>query len=319
MGPLASIRRRMRRGKGRRDLVPAPFVVGVARSGTTLLRLMLDAHPELAIPPETHFVPKLISHCERWIAEEATTDELRERAFELVTTHPRWGDMGLDPEELRRRLAQCDPLTPGDAVRSFYEAYAAREGKPRWGDKSPPYTWKALRIQRGLPEARFVHLIRDGRDVALSLNEVSWGPVGIAEAAHKWTEELTRARRRARRLARGTYMEARYEDLVADPEPVLRSVAAFVDLPWDDAMLTYHQGAEKRMREVVRELKPLGGGTITAEERTRQHELVSKPPRASRVGRWRTEMSRGDRQAFESVAGELLAKLGYEVEYDLVE
>ena len=289
-------------------------MVGVSRSGTTLLRLMLDAHPELTIPPETHFVPKLVSVCERLSAEGVPTATMRRQALEVMTTHPRWGDFGLEAEEVRERLERHDPLTPGDAARSFYEAYAAREGKSRWGDKSPPYTWKSLRIQRALPEAHFVHLIRDGRDVALSLGEVSWGPDDVADAARKWVSELRRARKRARQLLRGTYMEARYEDLVTDPEPVLRRICKFVHLPWDDAMLDYHRRAEERMhREMQRELKPLGGGTITAQERTRQHQLVSQPPSANRVGRWRTEMSPEDRRAFESVAGKLLAKLGYEV------
>jgi hypothetical protein len=101
---------------------------------------------------------------------------------------------------------------------------------------------------------------------------------------------------------------------VAEPEPVLRKVARFVDLPWDEAMLAYHRKAEERMsREMARTLKPLGGGTITAEERARQHELVSRPPSQSRVGRWRTEMSPEDRAAFELVAGKMLKRLGYEL------
>src|SRR5436190_6536233 len=316
MGPLRGIRSQIRRRAAARDAagrVKAPFVVGVSRSGTTLLRLMLDAHPELTIPPETHFVPKLITHHERWVAEGATGAELHERAFELITSHPRWGDFGLAPPDLRERLDRHDRLTAGDAVRSFYEAYAAREGKPRWGDKSPPYMWKGPRIQRGLPEAHFVHLIRDGRDVALSLQEVSWGPDDVAESGRKWVAELQKARRRARRLLPGTYMEARYEDLVADPGSVLRRVSDFVELPWDDAMLSYHQRAEERRQEEIRELRPLGGGTITAEERARQHELVTKPPSVSRVGRWRTEMAPEDREAFEAVGGKLLVELGYEV------
>jgi hypothetical protein len=210
-------------------------------------------------------------------------------------------------------MAQHDPLTAGDAGRSFYEAYAAGEGKPRWGDKSPPYTWKARRIQRALPEAHFIHLIRDGRDVAVSLSEVSWGPGDVEAAATKWVEELGRARQRAQRLRPGTYVEVRYEDLVADPEPVLRRIADFVGLPWDPVMLDYHHGAEERMKEVIRDFHPLGGGTITAEERERQHELVKSPPNSSRVGRWRTEMSAQDREAFEAVARDLLTELGYEV------
>jgi Sulfotransferase family len=316
---MALLERIARRGRALRTTredrsrVPAPFVVGVARSGTTLLRLMLDAHSELTIPPETHFVPKLVTHCERWIAEGVDTEELRRRAFELIVTHPRWGDFALDKEELWDRLEQCERVGPGDPSRAFFEAYAARQGKPRWGDKSPPYVWKGPRIQRGLPEAHFIHLIRDGRDVALSLREVSWGPDDVTEAAGKWVQELGRARRRARRLLPGTYMEARYEDLVTDPKPVLERICAFVDLPWDEKMLDYHRGAELRMQEMIRELHPMGGGTITAEERVRQHELVSKPPSASRAGRWKTDMSPADRSAFEAVAGNLLAELGYEL------
>jgi hypothetical protein len=310
--PKLALARWRSRADGRQ---PAPFVVGVSRSGTTLLRLMLDAHPRLTIPPETHFVPRVVNVCERLIAEGASTAEIREQALEAMTTHPRWGDFGLSGEEVRELMERHDPLTPGDAIRSFYEAYAAGEGKPRWGDKSPPYTWKSLRIQRALPEAHFIHIIRDGRDVALSLSEVSWGPDDITVAAEKWVTELRRARKRAEGLARGTYMELRYEDLVADPEPMLRMVAGFVDLPWDEAMLDYHRKAEKRMsREMARTLKPLGGGTITAEERASQHELVSRPPSQSRAGRWRTEMSPEDRAAFESVAGRMLKKLGYEVD-----
>ncbi len=310
MGLLDGIRRRGRRDPQR---VPAPFVVGIARSGTTLLRLMLDAHPELTIPPETHFLPRLFNHFDRWLAEGVEGDGLRVRALELITSHPRWGDIDLDPEQVRRRMADHDPLTAGDAARAFYEAYASEVGKPRWGDKSPPYTWKAKRIQRALPEAHFIHLIRDGRDVALSLSEVSWGPGDLQAAAAKWVDELGRARQRARRLAPGTYMELRYEDLVADPEPQLRRIADFVDLPWDPAMLEYHLGAEDRMKDVIRDFHPMGGGTITAEERKRQHELVSKPPSSTRAGRWRTEMSAEDRRAFEQVAGKLLVELGYEL------
>ena len=80
-------------------------------------------------------------------------------------------------------------------------------------------------------------------------------------------------------------------------------------------MLDYLERAAERMRgEMERTLTPLGGGTITAEERTRQHQLVLEKPSASRAGRWKTEMSPENRKAFEEVAGGLLRKLGYEVD-----
>jgi hypothetical protein len=307
-----------RRSRSRRNAAdgrqPAPFVVGVSRSGTTLLRLMLDAHPDLTIPAETHFVPMVANVCDRLIAEGAETEVVRREALATMTGHPRWGDFRISEDDVRQRMEAHDPLTTADAIRSFYEAAAALEGKPRWGDKSPPYTYKALRVQQALPEAYFIHIIRDGRDVALSLGEVSWGTDDITEAAEKWVSELRKARKRARGLAPGTYMEVHYEDLVTDPEPTLRKVAEFVDLPWDAEMLNYPQRAEERMRgEMERTLKPLGGGTITAEERTRQHQLVFEKPSASRAGRWRTDMSPENVKAFEAVAGPLLKKLGYEV------
>ena len=303
-------RRRRARLQGRE---PATFVVGVARSGTTMLRLMLDAHPQLAIPPETHFLPKLLKLCDLLAAEGAEEAEVRRRALELVTGHPRWQDFGLAERDLERHFEAARPFDGPAAARAFYAAYAELQGKPRWGDKTPSYTWKMPRLQKRLPEAHFIHLIRDGRDVALSLTQVSWGAPSVTEAAQKWVEELGRARRRARRLARGTYLELRYEDLVADPEPGLRKAVELVDLPWDDAMLEYHRKADERMQEVVRDLRPGWKGLITAEERMKQHELVSKPPSSERVGRWRREMEPADREAFESVAGPMLADLGYEV------
>src|SRR5919201_5549945 len=310
---LATVKRALRRRRRDGDRPPAPFVVGVSRSGTTLLRLMLDAHPDLTIPAETHFVPMVANVCDRLIEQGTPTEVVRERALETITGHPRWGDFRLSPDEVRQRMERHDPLSTGDVIRSFYEACAAREGKPRWGDKSPPYTYKAPRIQRALPEACFIHIIRDGRDVALSLSEVSWGTDDVTEAAKKWVNELLKARRRAKTLARGTYIEVHYEDLVADPEPVLREIVEHVDLPWSDQMLDYPKYAQERMRgEMERTLKPLGGGTITAEERTRQHQLLFERPSASRVGRWRTEMSPENRKAFEAVAGRLLKRLGQE-------
>jgi hypothetical protein len=314
--PLQALRRR-------RDAVaqpPAPFVVGVARSGTTLLRLMLDAHPQLAIPPETHFIPKLakalgeagdggVSSGKG--ARGGGDRDRRAIAHELITTHRRWPDFGLDPEELRRRFEAAEPFDAGAAMRAFYGLYAEGRGKPRWGDKSPSYVRRMRRVHAVLPEARFFHLIRDGRDVALSQLEVHHGADEVTQAAADWVGGIEKARRAARRL--DGYEELRYEDLVDDPEPVLRRVCAAVELDYDPAMLDYHRGAEERMAETVRELRH-GEREISAEMRAAQHANVSKPPQRDRAGRWRNEMTAEQLTAFEATAGPLLAELGYELE-----
>src|SRR5713101_1771820 len=114
------------------DRAPAPFVVGVMRSGTTLLRLMLDAHPELAIPGETWFIPEIAKACRESLDPRATF-------LTTLTGQQRWPIFQVDERRLAERLAGIDPFDVGAAFRAFYQLYAQRLAKTRWGDKSPSY------------------------------------------------------------------------------------------------------------------------------------------------------------------------------------
>lgn len=282
---------------------PAPFIVGAARSGTTLLRLMLDAHPGLAIPPETNFIPRLVRTCGTAPTESGCF------AQTLRSLH-RWDDFHLDVDALQRHVDLTRPFELGDGLRAFYSLYASRFGKPRWGDKTPAYAEHMLAIERLLPEARFIHVIRDGRDVALSLRDVWFSPASIEEAAGQWRERIQAARRQATSV--GAYLEIRYEDLVCDSESVLRRVCEFIELPWSEGMLEYHMTASERLAELVSNVDVRGGTrTVPAEERRAKHAWTSRPPEPGRIGRWRTEMSDADRARFERIAGELLVELGY--------
>ena len=282
---------------------PVPFICGATRSGTTLLRLMLDSHPELAIPGETHFIVPMIKASWR---RARPADELAT----LIVDSDRWGDFHLDEDELRGRLHGLDPLNCADAVREFFRLYASKQGKERWGDKTPGYVRSMRLVQKVLPEARFVHIIRDGRDVALSLVPRSWGPSTFAEAADNWRRRIEVARRQQPHLDH--YIEVHYEDLITDTEGVLRRVAEFIELEFDPVMLRYHERAGERLAEKARDLeKPWG--TISAASRIESHALAERPPQADRVARWRTEMSDADRLAYEAIAGEALVATGYEL------
>jgi hypothetical protein len=283
---------------------PAPFICGVTRSGTTLLRLMLDAHPDLAIPGETHFVPALIKRVER---RRPRADELTG----LIVGHKRWGDFQLEPHDLRARLRQVDPLTAGDALRSFYMLYAEKHGKSRYGDKTPGYLREMPRIQRVLPEARFVHIIRDGRDVALSVLKMNWGPASVTEAAELWVERITKARTLAPKT--NHYIEVKFEDVLANTEPTLRRVCEFIDLEFDPVMLDYHERAEERLQEKARDLPRQNRPAQPAALRMQSHALAKEPPQAGRTGLWRTQMDPTDREDYERIAGPLLADFGYPV------
>jgi hypothetical protein len=289
-----------------RNLTPAPFVVGVGRSGTTLLRLMLDAHPDLAMPPETGFVPDLIAAAK---PPGATPSD----ALAAVTGHRKWGDFPMSEDELMERWRALDRLTPRAAVRSFYELYAEHQDKPRWGDKTPGYTMHMGPISTTLPEAHFVHVIRDGRAVALSrMRTLALRPTEISNVARRWAKRLRKAREKGRTLDH--YIEIRYETLVREPEATLREVAEFIQLPWDPGMLDYHRRSEERLSELDRDI-PAWGKKLprSAESRMALHQQTTKPLDPARIDRWREELSPEDLAAFEREAGSTLTELGYEL------
>ncbi|HEX8474619.1 MAG TPA: sulfotransferase [Pyrinomonadaceae bacterium] len=296
-----------RNGHGRgatAEFAPALFIVGVPRSGTTLLRLMCDAHPELSIPPEMGFIPALAD------LRRGRGDELREAFLNSVTGMATWQDANIERAEFAQALGEVKPFTVSEGVRAFYSLYAARFGKSRWGDKTPAYCLHMDLIEKLLPEARFVHIIRDGRDVALSLRGLWFSPGDrVEELANLWRSWIITARRLGRR--RRHYLEVRYEDLIEQTPAVLRRVCDFIELSYDSQMERYYESAPKRLDEVNSMYRSDGTLLITKAERLYNQRFTAKPPERARVARWRNEMDAGTRAGFAGVAGDLLEELGY--------
>jgi Sulfotransferase family len=280
---------------------PAPFIVGVGRSGTTLLRLMLDAHPDLAIPPETGFLlPFFASGQDR---------PTREEFLRQVTGFHTFPDAGLSAERFGRELARLRWFSLARGTRLFYRLYAERHGKRRWGDKTPVYGQHLPAIRRLLPEARFLHLIRDGRDVALSLRERWFAPSRDAsDLARHWRDQVAATRAAGARDLH--YLEVRYEDLIFATRPTLERVAGFLDLPFRAEMERYTETARLRLAEVQDQRRP-DGSVITREQRMAQHPFLHLPPQPARMERWRREMTAAEQESFAAEAGDLLRELGY--------
>jgi hypothetical protein len=264
-------------------------VLGVRRSGTTLLRVMLDRHSQLAVPDESYFVPQLADRHRRGIDVGSFVDDLRR-----LPTLREWD---VPVEEVEPRLRPGMP--PGEAIAAVYETHAARRGKSRWGDKTPMYMQHLRLLERLFPDARFVHLIRDGRDAALSFLAMpdgivtrTWAHPGSPAAfACQWRSEVAAARRLGRRVGAGRYLEVRYERLVADPEEELRRICALAGLAFEPGMLDY-------------------AGRVDVSAKPHQQSLTRPPTPGLRD--WRSQMAPGDVAAFEVVAGDLLRELGYE-------
>lgn len=272
---------------------PFPFIVARGRSGTTLLRAMFDAHPDMAIPGESHFVAQFARVRTKY--EGAGGFDIDRFAHDLF-----------DHWAFRRwRLSSTDVLDayegapPGDypsAIRTLYAAYARNRGKTRYGDKTPSYVLHVRLLADTFPEARFIHLIRDGRDVALSYLDTDFGSRTLGQAAIYWDRFVRAGREAGRLLGTRRYREVRYEDLVRETERVLRELCAFVGLPFDDRMLRYYERSKQLMPTL---------------SHTQHHGNLGKPPTAG-LRDWRRELSPRDVAVFEYLAGDLLDELGYE-------
>ena len=287
---------------------PMPIVVGAPRSGTTPLRFMLDSHPELAIPPETGFL-SIASNFER------KGDADRERFISALITYPEgspnWPDFEISEKIFRAELARLSPFTISDGYRTFYRLYADRFGKPRWGDKTPLYCLDLPLIRRFLPETRFIHIIRDGRDVALSLRRMWFSPGNAIETlAAYWRECVLAARSGG--LGRSDYLEVRYEALILNTPETLRKICTFIELDYDSSMLKSYLRAPERIKEHKGRRLP-DGRVLTQEQRMNQQQRTTEPPDPSCVFAWRTAMSASERERFRCVAGDLLQALGYEI------
>jgi hypothetical protein len=265
------------------------FVVGCPRSGTGLVRDLLRSHPRLSLPPESHFIP--VYH--RAFGHPASDREARALGKRIL--------------ELRRVRAWGVDLEPAafDGCRSFadvvarvYEAFARREGKPRWGDKTPQYVAEIPLLLELFPSARVVHVIRDGRDVALSWIRAPFGPGNVYAAAGAWVRYVS-AGRRQREDER--YGEVRYEDLLDDPRATMAALCELVGEEPSDEVPRPDLGARRMwgLRRYAGEWQALA-----AREEIVRHNH----------GKWRGSMTLADRTVFESVAGELAAELGYPLE-----
>jgi hypothetical protein len=286
---------------------PIPLIVGAPRSGTTLLRLMLDAHPDLAIPPETGFLPAAA-------ALTGNEDELRHGLVDLLTHFPpdapAWPDFGLDAADVAQNLTAIRPFAAAEGVRAFYRLYAARFGKTRFGDKTPSHGLALPAIAALLPEVAVIHLIRDGRDVAVSLRAQWFAPGRDAETlALHWRDWVEETRNGGRRCP--LYLELRFEDLVTHPEAELRRIAAFIGISFHPAMLDHARGAKDRLAEHGERLAADGRVTVSREQRLRQQSHSALAPDPTRIGIWRQTLDHAEIARFHAVAGELLVELGY--------
>jgi hypothetical protein len=257
-----------------------------------MLRAMLDSHSELAVPPESPFVTLAVEYAGRY---ELAVGVDAEALLTAITRDPSFGEWQMSAEDLRQLWLESSPVDVPEAFRQLYARYAAARGKRYAGDKTPANVLHVKLLADSFPEARFLHIIRDGRDVVPSLMDMHFGPDRFGAATLFWRDRVSRGREGGRRVGTDRYREVRYEDLVANPESVLREVCSFLGLTFEPKMLEYHERADELLDGL---------------RFTHHVQGIRRPPVAVRD--WRTDMPDHEVQLFEALAGDLLDELGYE-------
>lgn len=300
------------------------FIGGDGRSGTTLLNVVLDSHPDLSVAPEYHFSgcpnagsaalealdvlePRSRRFSLSWLRSRLRTRTPESRPLVAEQFVRRSLRAGHRPDEIRTCVRRAmkelgrdldDFASKCHLIDLLGRSLASRRGRARWGCKIMREIRKPQRYLEQWPQARFIHIIRDGRDVAASqITEHSgWGYGDISEAATKWVKIIEMARQNAERHA-APMLEIRYEDLILDSESTLRRTMEFLGEPWSDTLLRHEEADHDFFQTRV-------GHPSRA--RTQQ------PLDASAIGRHRRDLTAEQIASFESIAGGMLQSIGYE-------
>jgi hypothetical protein len=280
---------------------PRFFIVGCPRSGTTLLLRMLAAHPEVAVIPELGWIAPTYERRERLTADGKVTREFLEhlagRGF------GRFARLPLHPDELLALDVSGGELSYAALISLLFDRYGSERGRTTVGNKTVAAVRFLATLHELWPEAKLLHLIRDGRDVALSAvawrraarlaaDFSTWRGQPFATAALWWEWNVRLGREAGLPLGPDLYREVRYETLAADPEGECRAVCDFLALSYDEAMPRFHEGR-------TREEPGLDA----------KHAWLAPTPG---LRDWRTQMGAADVERFEAAAGGLLDELGYE-------
>lgn len=269
------------------------FIFGCPRSGTSLLTRILDCHPRIAIPFESHFYNTFYP----WLSDygDLHLKANYQRLIDDVLSTEVMRDWNPPPqrEQVLTAIEQFD--FPG-IVQGFMSAWTQAQGKQRWGEKTPAHVFYWPEILRDFPNLQVLHIVRDGRDVALSWQKARFGPKHIYPLAQKWVNYLETVEQLRAQLDDNQFLAIRYEELLSQPEKVTQEVCTFLGEEFDPNMLNFHKSVQYYPTD------------------RRNQQNLSRPPMLANIGKWHTSMSRRELRIFEAVAGTTLGRYGYQTQ-----
>lgn len=272
------------------------FIVGSARSGTTLLQYMLRSHPEISLPTsESHFFIPFYERRNEF-GDLNQLGNIQELLKDMYKAHKLFFDgdvhgINFDSEKLAKEFYRMKINTVPDIISAVFQKNAYAEGKQRWGDKTPYYILHLETLLEMFPNAQVVHLIRDGRDCALSMLERKWDLwiFNHYHAAYIWNRYVKAGKAFGKKHP-DHYFEIRYEDILDQPESSIKKLCQFLNIEFNSSVINFG--------------KSDGSGKTP---------LLQKPLQKNNQAKWKNKLSKRQLATFEALASETLADCGYEV------
>ena len=268
------------------------FIVGMPRSGTTLVRAMLSSHPRITISPETHY----LTVCMRRFGHlDVGCPEGFETFWRQFVQTDRFSHLDIDPDTTKTRILGYGPVTHRTIFTGLMEEFAGRIGKPRWGEKTPGHYLHIDTLLEWFPEARIVYVLRDPRAVVSSMQAVPWGGRDTDQFARQWLQCL-------RIMAKWETDErvdvVAYEQLVDDPEQQLRRMCRFLNEEYSPAM------CDRSEANLLLEKRQGWAGQALTE--------ALKPLSRDSISKWRSNLSEYQVAVIEHLARREMLSLGYQ-------
>lgn len=278
------------------------FILGAPRSGTTVLRLLLNQHSELCVPPETWFFPLRFEKVRKY-GDFSQLEQREEFSWDVAATlsesqHPVSYVFQMTPDQVVQAITERKADTYVKAYAAFMEHVARRDGKARWGDKTPYHTAFIETLATCFPRAKLIAIVRDPRDVVASIQNTTWGRLWyphIFAASKRWALAIEGIEEARRHLGPDRLLCLRYEDFVQDPEAGARQMCELLEVEYEPAMLNYFEKGIDKVPEGARSW----------------HQKISQPISASNVGNWRRRYNASQVSLIETVCGKLMKRWGY--------
>ncbi len=271
------------------------FILGTQRSGTTLLRLILNSHSKIAIPKESVFLCPLLK--KKYLNFFFTKNFLKSfgEYNSAISVFKSLYD-GYYRDYFSQPF-KYEKVTLRDLIDDIFTSFSIKEGKSIWGNKTTSFFSKIDLLHNLFPEAKFIHIVRDGRDVFDSRRRFDSKLTNVAVCAIDWKYKLNCIEKSFKKISSKNKIVIRYEDLLDNPEKTLKSICSLLEIDYETSMLNFNITSQRYAA-------------------TNHSKLISKPLDKNNKYKWKNNLNNQEIKIFNLLAKNKIIKYNYELKND---